>query len=187
MTTITPKVKWNVFRSKIKGLYTSKEVKQLYGLYQDDQFDDLSNPSKLKLYLIPGEPSDNKLKCPPGTILSPKGRCIKIGSATYKKYFGPTNTTDTTIIKNETKPSPTKKVYPRNKSPKLQSDKKSPKIPIKTLSIDTLLMITENMNIRDIMALCSTSKEYVEVCDETFWRKIANKRYGITKLEKYKT
>ena len=27
-------------------------------------------------------------KCPPGTVLSPSGRCIKIGGVAYKKYFG---------------------------------------------------------------------------------------------------
>lgn len=27
-------------------------------------------------------------ECPPGTVLSPSGRCIKVGGAAYKKYFG---------------------------------------------------------------------------------------------------
>jgi hypothetical protein len=27
-------------------------------------------------------------KCPSGTVLSPSGRCIKVGGAAYKKYFG---------------------------------------------------------------------------------------------------
>jgi hypothetical protein len=30
----------------------------------------------------------NSKECPPGTVISPSGRCIKIGGAAYKKYFG---------------------------------------------------------------------------------------------------
>lgn len=182
------RVLWNGFRTIIKGLYTAGEGKKLYGLYKEGVYTDLSEPETLRKYLKSEEKEKEEKKCRPKTILSPKGRCIKIGGAAYKKYakegyFDQKKEVPKKVAPKKEVPKK-KKVVPKKVVPKKELKMAS----LANASVDTILGIADALAVRDILALCAVDKEFDQkICNETFWRKFVNKKYKITKLSGYKS